>query len=69
MKTLDDILSDVQSETTVIQSVVTLLTSLSDQLKAAGLDQAKVQSVIDAIDANKAALAAAVTANTTAPTP
>lgn len=65
-KTLDDVLAEVQAEKTVVDSAVVLIGGLSDQLKAAGGDPAKIQAVIDAIDANKAELAAAVQAGTPA---
>lgn len=69
--TLDEVLSDVQDESTVIDSVETLLKGLSDQLAAAiaANDPAKIQAVKDAIDANKARLAAAVVAGTPAAIP
>ena len=71
MATLDDLLSDVADESTVVASVETLLTNLSQQLAAAiaANDPAKIQAVKDAIDANKARLSAAVVANTPAATP
>jgi len=69
MKTLDDIQQDVADEATVVGSVVTLLNNLSQQLKDAGNDPAKIQAIIDQVDANKKALADAVVANTPAATP
>jgi hypothetical protein len=66
MALLDDILSDVQDEATVVASVVTLLTNLSDALKAAGTDPVKLAAVKAQIDTNKQAMAAAVAANTPA---
>lgn len=73
MATLDDIAADVADEATVVGSVEQLLTNLSQLLKdalAAGADPVKVQAIKDAIDQNKARLAAAVAANTPgAPTP
>ena len=67
--TLDDLISDVTDESTVITSVETLLTGLSAQLAAAiaANDPAKIQQVKDAIDSNKARLAAAVAENTKTP--
>lgn len=66
MPTLDDLTADVQSQGTVIQSAEALLSGLSQQLKdaLAANDPAKVQGIIDAIDAQKSDLAAAVAANT-----
>ena len=70
MALVDDVLADVQDESTVIGSVEQLLTNLSAQLAAAGTDPAKLAQVKSAIDANKARLSAAVVANTpAAPTP
>lgn len=67
--TLDELISDVTDESTVITSVETLLTGLSAQLAAAiaANDPAKIQQVKDAIDSNKARLSAAVAANTKTP--
>ena len=67
MALLDDILSDVQDESTVDQSIITLLGNLSDQLKAAGTDPVKLAAIKAQIDKNKQAIADAVVANT--PTP
>ncbi len=70
-KTLDDVLADTKAQTTVITSVVTLLTGLSQQLKdaLASGDPAKVQAAADAIETNTSALAKAVTDNTPGGTP
>ncbi len=67
-KTLDDVLADVQAETTVTQSAITLLQGLKAQLDAAiaAGDLTKVQQIADGIEANTAALSAAVSANTPA---
>jgi len=67
MALLDDVIADVAEETTVIESVVTLLTNLSQQLKDAGTDPVKLAALKTQIDSNKAALAKAVVDNT--PTP
>lgn len=68
MATLQDILADVQSESALDDSIVTLLTNISQQLKTAQAtqDPAALQSVIDQIDANKKKISDAVTANTPA---
>lgn len=63
---LDDLIADATEESTVIQSVVDLLTSISAQLKAAGTDPTKLQALKDLIDKNKKAAADAVVANTPA---
>lgn len=64
MATLDDIVSDVAQETTVDASIVTLLTNIAAQLKAAGQDQAKLDALHAAITGNIATIQGAVTANT-----
>ncbi len=66
MSLIDDLTADVADERTVIDSAVTLLGNLSDQLAAAGNDPVKLAALKDAIDANKATLAAAVVKNTPA---
>ena len=65
MATLDDLVTDVAAQATVVDSVVTLLQGLRDQLAAAvaANDPAKVQAVITALDANTAKLTAAVAAS------
>ena len=64
--TLDDLQQKVNAETSVEQSAITLMQGLSEQLKAAQNDPAKIQALADQLDANQAALAAAVAANTPA---
>lgn len=73
MATLDEVLADVTAETTLIASLGTLITGLKDQLAAALADttlppevQAKVDAIFAAAEANKTALANAVSANTPA---
>ena len=65
---LDDIQAAVEAQTTVIDSVVTLLNKLSAkvaELVAAGtVDPAKVTELTNAIKANAQRLADAVAANT-----
>ena len=69
MALVDEILTDVTDEATVIGSVEQLLTNLNQQLATAlaNGDTAKLAQIRDAIDANKTRLAAAVSANTGAP--
>jgi hypothetical protein len=68
---LDALEAEVAKVTAVEQSAVVLLTGLSQQLKdaVAANDSARLQAVIDALDAKTAALAAAVAANTLAAPP
>ena len=68
MTVMDDLNASVQRNTDAEAAVVTLLQGISQQLKdalAAG-DPAAIQAVITQIDANTAAAAAAVVANTPA---
>ena len=67
-RTLDELLTTVAAETTVVDSVVELVKGLRDQI-AALPDmtpelQAKVDSMFDAVTADTAKLAASVTVNT-----
>lgn len=68
MATLQDIVTHVQSQSTVDDSIITLLQQISQQLKDANAanDPAAVQAVIDQIDANTQKLSDAVVANTPA---
>lgn len=54
----------VAEETTVQQSAITLLENLSKMVKDAGTDPAKLQAVVDQLNSNRSALAAAIVANT-----
>lgn len=69
MITEQDILDDVTSQTTVIDSAVTLLGHLSDLIKQAGTDPVKLQAIRDLITNQKTKLADAVVANTPAAPP
>ena len=68
MATMQDIQAHIASQSTVEDSVVALLSQVSQQLKDAQAqnDPAAVQAVIDQIDANTQKLTDAVTANTPA---
>ena len=69
MATLDQVLATVTEETTIIESIGALIQGLKDQIANAGLtaaDQAKVDQIFATAEANKAALATAVVANTPA---
>lgn len=67
--TLDEIVADVAQETTVEQSVLTLLNGIAAQLAAAAQDPAKLAALHTSLQANITALTAAVTANTSAAPP
>lgn len=66
MATLQDIANAVAAETTVDQSIVTLLDNIVAELKAAQAsnDPAAMDAVVASIQANQKILSDAVTANT-----
>jgi hypothetical protein len=71
MATLDEILADVQAETSLISGVSTLIDGLKTQLAAALANeslspavQAQVDQIFATAEANKAALAVALVENT-----
>lgn len=73
MATLDQVLSDVTDESTVIDGVMTLVSGLrqqvADLLAKTGMsadDQAKVDAIFAAAEANKAKLGNALVSNTPA---
>jgi molecular chaperone GrpE (heat shock protein) len=68
MTAMDDLNAAVQRNTDAEASVITLLEGISQQLKdaLAANDPAAIKAVIDKLDANTAAAAAAVVANTPA---
>jgi len=66
MALLDQLETDVTDEDTVIDSCITLLTELTALITAAGTDPVRLQALVTTIEAKKAALAAAVVANTPA---
>lgn len=66
MPLLDNLETEVTELVTVTESAVKLIQGLSDQLKAAGTDPAKLKALITQLDQNTNVLAAAVAANTPA---
>lgn len=66
MADLTQLAADVAAETTIDESVKTLLTNLSAQITAAGTDPVALKALTDQMEANAAALQAAITANTPA---
>jgi chromosome segregation ATPase len=58
--------AQVKANTDAEASAVTLLTQLSDMLKSAQNDPAKVQAIADSLKSSATALAAAIVANTPA---
>lgn len=73
MATLQDLQNDVAQETTVEQSVLTLLQGLAAQVAALAPNQAAIDALHASLQQNISTLQAAVTANTPAapapPTP
>jgi hypothetical protein len=63
LKKLEDA---VAKEISIDESAITLIKGLSQQIKDAGADEAKLNALTDKLDANADALAAAVAANTPA---
>ena len=69
MASLDETLAAVNAESTVDDSIIALLQGLAAQIAAGGLspaDQAKVDAIFAAAQANSVKVSAAVTANTPA---
>jgi uncharacterized protein YoxC len=72
MATLDQVMADVQEESTVVDSLATLTAAIKAQLDAALANevspaaQAKVDAIFAAIEANKQKMADAILANTPA---
>ena len=69
-KTLDDVLANVAESKTLVESMTALMSGLREQLNAALVDlspdqQAKVDEIFAAIDADQEAMTASVIANTT----
>jgi hypothetical protein len=63
---LDNLATQVKANTDAEQSAVTLLGNLSDLIKQAGTDPAKLQQLTTDLDASKQKLAEAIVANTPA---
>lgn len=69
--TMQDLIASVTAQTTVEASLLSLISGLTDQLKAAvgSNNLGSVDAIVTQIQANTAAMQAAVTANTPAATP
>lgn len=65
MAKIDDLVKAVEDETTLLDGLTVLIQGLRDQLTQVGVDQAKLDSALVAVEANKQKLAAALQANTT----
>ena len=64
---LDRLTADVAAQTTVIDSVVTLLTSLADQIRNLPATTVAINALADSVEAQTKKLSDAVVANTPAP--
>lgn len=62
-KQLDDLTAQVAANTTVLESAVTLISGLRQQIIDAGTDPAALQALTDALAVEDAKLAAAVAEN------
>lgn len=68
-KELDDLTVQVQANTDLEQSAITLIEGLAAQIAASATDPIKVAALSAQLKASSVALAAAITANTTPPVP
>ena len=64
---LDRLTQEVAETKTAVESAITLIDGLADQIRDLKDDPAALEALADELDAQQAAIAAAVTANT--PTP
>lgn len=69
MATLDQLTADVAADTSAVNSAVTLINGLAQQIKDAGTDPVALKALTDQLEANTASLSAAVVANTPAVPP
>lgn len=69
MDTLDQLTTDVQADTDAVTAATTLIAGLVQQIKDAGTDPVALKALTDKLEANTAALSAAVVANTPAAPP
>lgn len=67
--TLQDLKAQVEKNTAVEESAVTLISGLAAQLKAQANDPAAIQALADELTKSAADLGAAITANTAPPNP
>lgn len=70
MATLDTLTADLQANTDVTSSVLTLIQTLAQEIKDAGTDPVALKALTDKLEQNTKSLSDAVAANTpAAPTP
>jgi chromosome segregation ATPase len=66
MLNLDVLRSEIAENSDAVASAVTLISTLVEELRAAAGNQAEIDAIVNQLDAQTAALAAAVAANTPA---
>lgn len=66
MADLSQLTADVTADTNAVTSAVALINGLAAQITAAGTDPVKLKALTDQLEANNAALGAAIVANTPA---
>jgi len=66
---LDNLTAQVHANSDLLDSATLLINGIADRITAAGVDPAKLTALADELKAKDEVLAAAVTANTPAPTP
>lgn len=64
MKTMDELLVEVERQTTVSDSIAAMVNALQDEITAANGDKAKIQAAFDKVKANTDKLADAALENT-----
>ena len=69
MLNLDALRQEIAENNSAVESAVTLIATLVDELRAAAGNQAEIDAIVNALDAQTAVLAAAVAANTPAAEP
>lgn len=63
---MEDLTREVEEQTTVVDSAITLLSTLAEEIRANAADQVALGELANRLDASGAALADAVAANTKA---
>jgi hypothetical protein len=58
MAQIDDLVTEVAAQTTLVGSLQTFVQGLKDAIAAAGTDPVKIQAILDSVKANDMALAA-----------
>lgn len=66
---IDDLVAEIESQTTVIAGIGVLIQGLQDEVRAAKGNEVKIAAAFDKAKANTAALAEAVVDNTPNETP